>query len=192
MRAKESLIKWATAIALVALLALAGVVLAKGWMGGYFESADTLRTYIASFGFWGPVVLALIQFFQVVLPVLPGVLGNIAGAALFGWFGGFVVNYIGVCAGSILAYWLARRFGMGLVAKMVSMEKYQKWIDRINRSKSYTVFLAACILLPFVPDDFLCYFSGLMDMPPKKFITIILAGKPWCLLFYSLFFAYFI
>lgn len=192
MKSKENLIKWLAATALAVLLALSVFVLIKGWMGGHFDSANTLRAYIASFGFWGPVVLALIQLLQVVLPVLPGVLGNIAGAALFGWFGGFVVNYIGVCAGSILAYWLARRFGIRLVSKMVSMEKYQKWIDRVNHSKSYTIFLAACILLPFVPDDFLCYFSGLMDMPPKKFITIILTGKPWCLLFYSLFFAYFI
>ena len=192
MRSKETLIKWAAIAALIALLSLSAFVLIRGWLGGHFDSADTLRLYIASFGMWGPLVLSLIQMLQVVLPVLPGFLGSIAGAALFGWLGGFLVNYIGICAGSITAYWLARRYGMQLVAKMVPMEKYGKWIARVNRSKSYTIFLLACIILPLVPDDFLCYFSGLMDMTSKKFISIILFGKIWCLLFYSIFFAYFI
>lgn len=192
MKAQETAIKWAAAAALVALLGLSAFVIVHGWMGGHFDSFDTLRNYIVSFGMWGPVVLALIQMLQVVLPVLPGFLGSIVGAALFGWLEGFLVNYIGICLGSITAYWLAKRYGMQLVAKMVPMEKYGNWIDRINRSKSYTVFLLACIVLPLVPDDFLCYFSGLMDMKPKKFISIILFGKIWCLLFYSIFFAYFI
>ncbi len=192
MGSKENLIKWAAVAALIALLGLSAFVLIRGWIGGHFDSADTLRLYISSFGMWGPLVLSLIQLLQVVLPVLPGFLGSIVGAALFGWLGGFLVNYIGICAGSIAAYWLAKRYGMQLVAKMVPMEKYGKWIDKINRSKSYTIFLLICIILPLVPDDFLCYFSGLMDMPPKKFISIILFGKIWCLLFYSIFFAYFL
>ena len=94
--------------------------------------------------------------------------------------------------GSIAAYYLARRYGIKLVSKLVKMEKYEGWIARINRSKSYTMFLFACIVLPVVPDDFLCYFSGLVDMPPRKFIPIILLGKPWCILVYCIFFTHFI
>ena len=67
-----------------------------------------------------------------------------------------------------------------------------KRTDGINKSKNYTVVLFLSILLPLAPDDFLCYFSGLIDMSPKKFITIIAVAKPWCILFYSIFFAYFI
>ena len=34
--------------------------------------------------------------------------------------------------------------------------------------------------------------SGLVNMPTKKFVTIIITAKPWCILFYSIFFAYFL
>ena len=65
-------------------------------------------------------------------------------------------------------------------------------IEKINGSKSYPRLLFFAILLPLAPDNFLCYFSGLMNMPAKKFITIIITAKPWCILFYSIFFAYFL
>lgn len=189
MRSRESFIKSAAIVCLVILLALSLFFVVYGWVGGHFKSAEALRAYVESFGIWAPVVLTLIQFLQVILPVLPGFLGCIVGAGLFGTAGGFLVNYIGISAGSIAAYFLARKFGVGLVNKMVSMKKHEKIIERINRSKSYTTVLFLAILLPLAPDDFLCYFSGLIDMKPRKFITIIILAKPWCILFYSIFFA---
>ena len=72
------------------------------------------------------------------------------------------------------------------------MEKYDGWVRWVNSKKSYTLVLFLAILLPLAPDDFLCYFSGLTSMSARKFTWIILLGKPWCILFYSLFFAYLI
>ena len=189
MKSKESFIKATAIVCMVLLLALSLFFVIFGWVGGHFKSAEALRAYVESFGIWAPVVLTLIQFLQVILPVLPGFLGCIVGAGLFGTVGGFLVNYIGISVGSIAAYFLARKFGIRLVNKMVSMKKYEKYIEKINRSKSYTTVLFLAILLPLAPDDFLCYFSGLIDMKPRKFITIIILAKPWCILFYSIFFA---
>lgn len=192
MKSKESVIKTIVIVLMCSLLAVSVFILVKGWLGGHFSSIEALRQYIDSFGIWGPIVLTLIQALQVILPVLPGFLGCIVGAALWGPVVGFLVNYIGISSGSIAAYFLARWFGLQLVNKMVNMKKYEKYIERINKSKSYTTVLFLAILLPLAPDDFLCYFSGLIDMTPKKFITIIAVAKPWCILFYSIFFAYFV
>ena len=189
---KEEYIKNASTAALVFLLLLSTVFVGKAWAGGHFKSMDALRAYLESYGGWGPLILMLIQALQVVLPVLPGFLGCIVGAAMFGAEGGFLINYIGISAGSIIAYWLARRFGVGLVQKMVPMEKYDGWVRWVSSKKSYTLVLFLAILLPLAPDDFLCYFSGLTSMSARKFTWIILLGKPWCILFYSLFFAYLI
>lgn len=192
VKSKESMIKTAVIICLVLLLGISAAVIINGKLSGHFDSAESLRSYIASFGIWGPVVLTFIQIIQVILPVLPGFLGCIVGAGLFGAFGGFLINYIGISVGSIAAFWLARIFGLQLVEKMVSMKKHEGYIERINKSKSYTTVLFLAILLPLAPDDFLCYFSGLINMSPKKFTTIIIVAKPWCILLYSVFFAYFV
>ena len=75
---------------------------------------------------------------------------------------------------------------------MVPMEKYQKLVDWVNTKKSYTLILFLAILLPLAPDDFLCWFSGLTGMASRRFIWIIIAAKPWCILFYSLIFGHII
>lgn len=186
---KESLIANALA-GLFAILTLVAVFfMIRAWRSGHFQSVSALRLYLESFGMWGPLVLTLIQALQVVLPVLPGWLGCIVGAALFGASGGFWINYIGISAGSLAAYWLARLYGIALIKKMLSIEKYERLTDWVNRRKSYAVILFMAILLPLAPDDYLCYFSGLSSMSFRKFSAIILVAKPWCILFYSLLFA---
>ena len=192
MKSTATIVKVTTMVSLVVLLALSAFVLVDGWVGGHFDSIDTLRSYIASYGMWGPLILTLIQALQVVLPVLPGFAGCIVGGALFGVAGGYWTNYIGISAGSIVAFFLAKRYGIQLVNQLISMEKYEKYIERIKKSKSYAVMLFLSILLPLAPDDFLCYFSGLINMSSKRFILIIIAAKPWCILFYSIFFAHFL
>lgn len=189
MRSKENWVKIYTVASLVVLFAACGYFFVNGWSGGHFKSTDTLRTYVASFGVWAPLILALLQLFLAVLPICPSLMGFVAGAALFGAAGGFWANYIGVCAGSIFAYVLAKRFGIAFVKKMIPMHKYESYIERINRSKSYPKLLFLAILLPLAPDNFLCYFSGLINMPAKRFVSIILIAKPWCILFYSILFA---
>lgn len=177
---------------LVFLLIFSLLFLLRGWASGRFNSVESMREYIGSFGIFGPLVLAVIQALQVVLPVLPGFLGCIVGAGLFGAAGGFWCNYIGISLGSVAAFLLARRFGVSLVQKMVPMEKYTRWVDWVNGRRSYTAVLFLAILLPLAPDDFLCYFSGLTGMSARRFTWIIVLGKPWCILSYCIFFAYFI
>ena len=122
---------------------------------------------------------------QVVVPVLPGYLGCAAGAVAFGSVTGFWCNYIGISLGSVIAYFLARKYGMNIVLAMFPEKQYEKWSRRVEKSRSYERFLFIATLLPLFPDDFLCYFSGLIKMNSKKFIWIIILGKPWCILAYS-------
>lgn len=192
MKQKETLIKRAISLCLIILVAIAVFFIIKGWIDGHFSSNEAFQAYVESFGIWAPLVLMLIQFCLTITPVCTSFTGCVVGAVLFGAAGGFWTNYISICVGSIAAYFLARHYGIQLVNKMVSMKKYEAYIEKINRSKSYPNFLFFAILLPLAPDNFLCYFSGLVDMPAKKFITIILAAKPWCILVYSIFFSYFL
>lgn len=164
------------------------VFLMKDLFSQKFTSVEDLQNYIKGFGIAAPLVLTLFQAFQVVVPVLPGYLGCAAGAIAFGPFVGFLCNYIGISLGSIIAFFLARKFGIDIVLTMFSEKQYIKWSDKIEKSKSYDKFLFVATLLPLFPDDFLCYFSGLIKMSSKKFIWIIILGKPWCILAYSIVF----
>ena len=176
-------------IAILLLCSIVAVVIIRGFMDGRFASVEAFTDYIDSYGLMGPVVLTFIQMFQVVVPVVPGMAGCAAGAVLFGSIGGFLCNYIGISAGSILAFWLARRYGSEFVKKVTGEKNYDKYTGWIQNRKSYTWIFALMILLPLAPDDFFCYFTGLTRMSAKKFILIILTMNPWLILIYSLVFA---
>lgn len=186
---RENFVKNTFTVFLIGLLMLSALFFVKAWAGGHFKSVESLRNYLAAYGSLGPLVLTMIQALQVIIPVLPGFLGCIVGTVMFGAAGSFWINYIGICSGSIAAYWLARRFGKGFVQKMVSADKVEKYERWVNEEKEYTLVLTLAVLLPLAPDDFLCYFSGLTSMSARKFTMVILLAKPWDILLYSLFFS---
>ncbi len=172
------------AITLLTLILLA-VIFIKIVAGQKISSVSEFQSYICSFGPAAPVILTLFQIFQVIVPVVPGYLGCIVGAVSFGTLTGFLCNYIGISLGSIAAYFIARKYGLKALLLFFSRKQYEKWFERISRQHSYNLFLFIATLLPLFPDDFLCYFSGLIKMNAKKFIWIIILGKPWCILAYS-------
>ena len=177
--------KLATIGLTAACMAFAAVLL-KAYMDGNFDSVDTFQKYVTGFGLIAPLFLVAFQALQVILPILPGLLGCVAGTLMFGCMGGFWCNYIGISAGSIIAFLLARKYGQGLVSRMFPEEKYEKWAIWAAKSKVYTVILFLGMVLPLFPDDYFCYFTGITKMSTRKFVAIILLGKPWCILAYCI------
>lgn len=156
-----------------------------GYRAGLFNSLDSFRAYILSKGKLAPLFFMLIQVVQVVLPVIPGGLTTVFGVIIFGAFWGFIYNYISICIGSILVFFISRNFGKSIVIKIFGKDTFEKYHHKIN-DKSYEKFFALAILFPVAPDDFLCYLSGLTDMSFKKFASIIFLLKGPSIFLYSM------
>lgn len=182
---RQRLLHASSMLLLGAVLVMA-CVMTKGYFDGKFNSVESLQRYVQGCGVFGPVFLTFFQAMQVIIPVLPGFLGCAVGSVLFGPAVGFWCNYIGISAGSIAAFFLARRLGMPLLEDLFPQGKYQKWAGWASKSRSYTAFLFLAMLLPLFPDDYLCYLTGVSKMTARKYIWIIILGKPWCILAYSL------
>lgn len=178
-----------TELACIILCLLCCIGLGKAYFDGKFNSVETLQTYIAEFGLFAPLMLIVIQAAQVVVPIVPGMLGCIVGAVLFGCMGGFWCNYIGISLGSMIAFLLARHYGQGLIKRLFPDQKYDKISTWAANSKFYTLILFLGMLLPLFPDDYFCYLTGITKMNSSKFAAIIVLGKPWCILAYCLFFS---
>lgn len=170
----------------VAGLVLSVILCIWGWQAGIFSDQGRLQDFIAGFGSLGMFVFIVFQAVQVVVPVIPGGLSCLAGVILFGAWKGFLCNYIGICAGSVIAFLIAKQLGrplMEAVFKKKPIEKYENWTTENNR---FTKLFALAIFLPFAPDDFLCYLAGTTKMKLGSFTGIILAGKPAAIALYSL------
>lgn len=156
-----------------------------GYKRGLFNSIDTFRDFILSYGTRANVIFMLVQVTQIVVPVIPGGLTTVFGVVIFGPFWGFIYNYISICLGSMLVFFISRTFGKTIVLDIFGKDTFNKYEDKLN-DKSYEKFFAWAILLPVAPDDFLCYLSGLTNMSFKKFATIILLCKPPSIFIYSM------
>lgn len=177
--------RFATHIVMLMLLFFV-LMFFKAWIDGKFDSVETFKIYMSKFGVFAPLILTVFQAVQVVLPVLPGFLGCAVGSIMFGPAIGFICNYVGISLGSLIAFLLARKYGGALIDSLFNPDKYKKWANRAANSKSFAWFIFVATLLPLFPDDYLCYLSGLTKMTFKKFFWIIILGKPWCILAYSL------
>ena len=134
------------------------------WQKGLLTDLAALQAWVAGLGPWAAACLA--------------------GVILFGPWYGFAYNYIGICAGSLAAFGVARYCGRPLLERMFPRKlllKYDRWLGQ----KSFTKWFALAIFFPVAPDDFLCYLAGTTSMNWGQFTFIILTCKPFAIAAYS-------
>ena len=156
------------------------------WRAGLLTSQERMQAFVTSCGAAGGLLFVAFQAVQVVVPVLPGGIGCLAGVLIFGPVWGFVYNYVGICIGSLAAFAVARNCGKPLLTMLFSektIAKYSRWAEERNR---FARLFALAIFLPVAPDDFLCYLAGTTEMSWRQYTAIILLGKPFAIALYSL------
>lgn len=176
---------------LINILGIIGILLtcyATWWAYhlGILTSQQKMEEFIAPFGLWGILFFIFIQIIQTVIPIIPGSVTIIAGAAMYGLTLGTLYNYIGIVIGCAILYWVVQRFGTPFVMSVVGEKKYLKTMERVKRSKNFTKLFIITMLLPFMPADLICCFAALSDMEFKKYMTIILLTKPIAILTYTI------
>ena len=150
------------------------------------NDSDLLLERIKSYGLIAPLIFLLIQIVQVVFPVIPGGASCLVGVLAFGPIEGFIYNYVGLTLGSIVSFFLSRNFGLPLINKLFKKETVDKYLGYVRTKKFEKIFFFG-IFLPGAPDDLLCYIAGISGLTFFRFLFIILIGKPFALIFYSLF-----
>lgn len=182
---KSMPMKWMQAASVLGLAACVALGI-WFWQQGLLSSQQALRSFVDGFGPAGPAVFVVFQAVQVVVPILPGGLGCLAGVVLFGPWMGFVYNYTGICIGSLMAFAIARSCGRPLLYRMFSqslIDKYDRWTTEGGR---FTRWLAFLIFIPVAPDDYLCFLAGTTTMRFRVFAAIIFLCKPAAIAAYSL------
>jgi len=153
---------------------------------GIFDDIQKLQDFVSQAVLFGPLLFILIQIIQVIVPVIPGGISLAAGVLLFGPIRGFIYNYIGICLGSIILFWLGRQYGKPIVLRLVNEKTYNKYRHWLDNQKRFDRLFALAIFLPIAPDDALCLMASLTQISFKKFTWIILFAKPASVFLYSL------
>lgn len=135
------------------------------------DSVEDLREYVLSFGASAVIIYTVLNFLQVVILPIPGVVSIGAGVAMFGPLLASFTSLIGIFLGSIVAFYIGRLLGYKVVCWLVGEDTINKWLKAVkNKDKIVLTFM---FLFPFFPDDVLCFVAGLSTMSSKYFIIMI-------------------
>jgi uncharacterized membrane protein YdjX (TVP38/TMEM64 family) len=143
-----------------------------------------LRDYLQSFGFWGPVISALIMVFQSVLAPLPAFLLTFTNAYLWGWFWGAVLSWSSAMVGAIVCFYIARGLGRPFAEKVITKKALHKIDHFFDEYGNYTVMVLR--LLPFVSFDEVSYGAGFTSMKLVPFLIGTGIGQLPATIVYSL------
>ncbi|MBN2880264.1 MAG: TVP38/TMEM64 family protein [Clostridia bacterium] len=141
-----------------------------------FKDAERLKEYILSYGSLAPVIFGVIQFLQVIISPIPGNITTLAGGALFGFWNAFLISSVAIILGSAAAFAIARIFGRPFVEWILGKETVSEHLDTINTNKK--IIFVLIILLPFFPDDIICFIAGISGMSWGFFMLTMVAARP--------------
>lgn len=159
------------------LLVLALIVIFYQPLADYLKvitDQEAVSEYLQSFGIFGPLVLFCLLIAQVFIAVIPGHALMVTAGYVYGMLG-LVIVVTSTILGSEIAFFIARRYGRGLIYKLASQKTIDKW-DKAAHNQGI-LFYFFSFLLPIFPNDLMCYVAGLATISPKHFFIANVLGR---------------
>ncbi len=144
-----------------------------------FNDRQSFENFINGFGVWGPIIAIGSIVLEVVVAPIPGFVPALSTGFIFGSVLGSIYTFIGNVIGTLLVFFLARKYGKPLIVKFFRKDRLEKYAKTINRHENYLLIF---YFIPILPVDVITGAFGLSHIRFKKFFIIILLG----LLFYSI------
>jgi uncharacterized membrane protein YdjX (TVP38/TMEM64 family) len=173
-RGKRQKIIIASVAAIVIAAIVAGLVLYDFEAFSLFYRLENAREFIRSAGIWGPVVFVVLQVLQVIFAPIPGQAVALAGGYIFGWWG-LLLSMLGASIGYYLVLIFSKRYGRPLAEKLFKKATIKKF-DYMTESNGALVLFVA-FLLPFLPDDLICYLAGLTKVRVRYLMLAAVSGR---------------
>ena len=151
-----------TALYIAAIFLIGFFAMHKSGLFNKIHSTEDFVDYINNSDGVAEWIFILVNFLQVTIVPIPSSITTTAGAILFeGIWKPLYLTVIGILAGSMLAFFLGRVFGVRFANWLVgekTIEKYKKMTKGKDKVVLFYMFL-----FPFFPDDFLCILAGMTD-----------------------------
>lgn len=124
--------------------------------------------------FGGYFVLWLICVMQVISIFFPGMVIQIAGALIYGWWKSFLICWIGFVSGNCVAFCVGRIFKKNVRSLL---KKENALIEKINQGHPVFVVAISC-MIPGIPNGIIPYISAQTNISTKDYV-IAVASSCW-------------
>ncbi len=117
----------------------------------------------------------LLFFFQAVFPVIPYAIIAAAAGAIFGYFYGFLLAYLGALSGAAAMFFLARRLSRERLINHV-LGKYDFDLRDLDQRRVFFILLTARII-PVIPTLIINVTAAASGVPFRIFFVSSALGK---------------
>lgn len=135
------------------------------------EGRALIDQKVESFGSLAPLAFIGIEIAQIVAAFIPGAPVEVMSGVLFGAVWGVIWCFAGIFIGTVIVFFLVRKFGRPLVYKLFPQEKLDT-VKILNDEKRLALTVFVLFVIPGTPKDFLTYIAGLTKIKPTKFFLI--------------------
>lgn len=136
---------------------------------------EQLQAMVTATGPLAPLVYVVLKAVTVVITPLSGTPLRLAAGALFGFWEGVALSVAAGVLGGSINFWIARRFGRRMVARLLghgTLGRVEPMLDRLGNWKA----LAAARLFLAPLWDVLSYGVGLTRLRYRTYVTVAFIG----------------
>ncbi len=175
----KSKIKKYLSVALV-VLALSAVVIIcyKSVMPviKFILDRDKIRVWVSKWNILSRLAFIAMVIVQVVIAFIPGEPFEIAAGYAFGVIEGTLLCLIGITVGSIVVFWIVRRFGTRAINFFFARHDTQK-LNFLHEKRKLNSLVFILMLIPGTPKDLISYFVGLTDIKFSTWVLIVVIAR---------------
>ncbi len=175
----KSKIKKYLSVALV-VLALSAVVIIcyKSVMPviKFILDRDKIRIWVSKWNILSRLAFIAMVIVQVVIAFIPGEPFEIAAGYAFGVIEGTLLCLIGITVGSIVVFWIVRRFGTRAINFFFARHDTQK-LNFLHEKRKLNSLVFILMLIPGTPKDLISYFVGLTDIKFSTWVLIVVIAR---------------
>ena len=138
------------------------------------EGQIAFKEKVTNSGFYGVMLLFIIQIAQIFLFILPGEPIEILAGMCYGWVWGTIFIMVPSATIATLIFILVRKIGRQFVYDFSDEEKIKKLEKNklFQNPKKIELILFLLFLIPGTPKDLLTYLAGLLPIKLSRFVVI--------------------
>lgn len=145
---------------------------------------DTLQNILINYPIAAPIIFIIVRILPVVIPPIPGLLIDVIGIAVFGWFYGFILAVISITIASMISFFIGRKFREPLIGKFISIKKIHEWEDKLSEKEKFWALVSIrFVSSPFF--DIINYVAGLTKIKASHYLlSSVIVSIPLCFMIY--------
>ncbi len=159
---KKRIITVAVLIAVIIFVGLISVFVGKPLIK-FVSKPEKFRNWVNENGVLSRLAFIGMVVFQVVIAIVPGEPFEIGAGYAFGIIEGTLLCIIGVMLGSIIIFYLVRKWGIKVVEIFFPIEKIRS-LKFLQNTKRLNLITFIVFFIPGTPKDLLSYAVGLTEI----------------------------